>query len=414
MKRYVTKLALLLLLLTLLIPSSLPTATAAPSNDTEEEYHPGVGAKELKIYQKAVMTVDCGDLPPVACTPNGPNDPEDQEKLIHKRILPGGTIIEEEPLTHNPPTKHWQYEVCGYPSEQLRETNYDQVNLYLGYPPEYKLSPPHTIKGYNQGLIHRYTVTEPHVFPPYHNPDCEKALPPGTYIDEVTSSGRYTLTDAPDSDEDDVDDPYDACPFNQGPASNDGCPECTARTAELANMILDLRLPQQQPGQAEYRVIFDPVHTSGNRDEATAYHNIQDTANGERARTSSYHHYTPSGQLLGGGQYWGGDARICLTSQMLTALYQIGSAYSLRVTELAGGAHSNGSFHYRDNLGRAFDINRINGYHYHNDREQWIELANEVGELCETLAESMGVQVEALYPATEPSNHMGHVHCAFY
>ena len=43
---------------------------------------------------------------------------------------------------------------------------------------------------------------------------------------------------------------------------------------------------------------------------------------------------------------------------MLTNLYYLSSAYQLEISELAGGAHSDGSTHYS---GTAFDIAAING-----------------------------------------------------
>lgn len=174
------------------------------------------------------------------------------------------------------------------------------------------------------------------------------------------------------------------------------CPEtgCSA----LALQILNLRYNGQP------RVTFRTDHSSGLGvgDGASAYGNIQDTAAGLKAKTSSYRNGT-----LGGGQYWGGASSIWLTKKMLNGLYYVGSAYRIRVGEMAGGAHSNGSYHYRDNLGRAFDIDTINGYSYNYNRAEFQRLANAIGRYCEQLG-----SIQALYPAND-SGHQDHVHCAF-
>ncbi|NOK69631.1 MAG: Peptidoglycan-binding (PGRP) domain of peptidoglycan hydrolase [Chloroflexi bacterium AL-N10] len=59
---------------------------------------------------------------------------------------------------------------------------------------------------------------------------------------------------------------------------------------------------------------------------------------------------------------------------MLTNLYYLSSDYQLEISELAGGAHSEGSTHYS---GTAFDIVKINGIPvssenpYYQDVIQW-------------------------------------------
>lgn len=174
------------------------------------------------------------------------------------------------------------------------------------------------------------------------------------------------------------------------------CPEtgCSALALQILNLTYN--------GQP--RVTFRTDHSSGLGvgDGASAYGNIQDTAAGLQAKTSSYVHGS-----LAGGAYWGYGSRIWLTKKMLNGLYYVGSAYRIRVGELAGGAHSRYSYHYAGSLGRAFDIDTINGYTYNNNRAEFQRLANAVGAYCKQLG-----AVEALYPANH-SGHQDHVHCAF-
>jgi hypothetical protein len=176
------------------------------------------------------------------------------------------------------------------------------------------------------------------------------------------------------------------------------CPEtgCSALALQILNLTYN--------GQP--RVTFRTDHSSGLGvgDGASAYGNIQDTAAGLKAKTSSYRNGS-----LGGGQYWGGASSIWLTKRMLNGLYYVGSAYRIRVGEMAGGAHSNGSYHYRDNLGRAFDIDTINGYSYGNNTAEFQRLANAIGAYCKQLGSNPN---DTFYPAND-SLHQDHVHCSW-
>ena len=86
-------------------------------------------------------------------------------------------------------------------------------------------------------------------------------------------------------------------------------------------------------------------HVSRNRDEATAKHNLLQTAKGRAAKRSYY------GTGPGGSVY--------LDVKMLRALMILANeGYTFRITELAGGSHSSRSRHY---VGTAFDIDTLNG-----------------------------------------------------
>ncbi len=133
------------------------------------------------------------------------------------------------------------------------------------------------------------------------------------------------------------------------------------------------------------RTTFDSRHLSGVADQATALQNIHDTAAGLPARRSGY------GGAPGGTVY--------LDKRMLTGLSWIASAWRVRVTELAGGAHSPTSYHY---AGRAVDIGSINGF-----------LVNAGNPYYRAVMDSCrrSGAVEVLGPG-DPG-HSTHVHCAW-
>lgn len=93
------------------------------------------------------------------------------------------------------------------------------------------------------------------------------------------------------------------------------------------------------------RVGLANFHVSGRRDNATAFYNMQQAERGARSMRSSYL------RAPGGSVY--------LDNQMLWGMHYLTRAgWSYRVTELAGGSHSEKSSHYR---GVAFDVDYING-----------------------------------------------------
>lgn len=109
--------------------------------------------------------------------------------------------------------------------------------------------------------------------------------------------------------------------------------------------VLDSLTPQQA---AQHLIRFRTVtyareHESGIPDQATAYHNIHDTAAGQPANRSTY------------GTAPGGSVR--LSGRSLRALLALArDGYRFHVSEFAGGSHSASSRHYR---GTAVDIARL-------------------------------------------------------
>lgn len=86
-------------------------------------------------------------------------------------------------------------------------------------------------------------------------------------------------------------------------------------------------------------------HVSGMRDEATAKHNLVQTAAGKPAKRSYYRN--------GPGGTTELDVRMLRAMRIL-----LDEGYTFRVTEFAGGSHSRTSRHY---AGVAFDIDTLNG-----------------------------------------------------
>lgn len=100
--------------------------------------------------------------------------------------------------------------------------------------------------------------------------------------------------------------------------------------------------------QTSNRITLASNHESGKQDRAYASLNIKDAAEGRAAQRSSY----KDGSLQAPGGQTELDAR------MLNGLFLLGVDYTLKVSEVAGGAHSSQSRHYK---GLAFDVTHING-----------------------------------------------------
>ncbi len=128
------------------------------------------------------------------------------------------------------------------------------------------------------------------------------------------------------------------------------------------------------------------LHPSGRRDGATAWHNIVDTANGRPANRSEY------GSAPGGVVH--------LSVRMLKGMLALAESYSFRVTEIAGGEHSRGSWHYQ---GTAFDVDIINGQPVNPNSRHWRGFMQR--------ARALGA-AEVLGPDND-ANHATHVHCAW-
>lgn len=133
-------------------------------------------------------------------------------------------------------------------------------------------------------------------------------------------------------------------------------------------------------------VSFLDFHISRNRDEATAKHNIVQTAQGRAAKRSYY------GTGPGGSVY--------LDVKMLRALMILANeGYTFRITELAGGSHSSRSRHY---VGTAFDIDTLNGERIRYGNRSYRRFMNRCRELGAT---------EVLGPGTR--GHSSHLHVAW-
>jgi hypothetical protein len=105
-------------------------------------------------------------------------------------------------------------------------------------------------------------------------------------------------------------------------------------------------LAQQILGNKNISLLTKEV--SGVSDGADAYSNIRDVSNGLQAKRSSYS--CTEGTAPGG--------TTTLSVNMLSGMQNIGRTLTIRVTEIAGGCHTNGSAHY---YGKAFDVDVING-----------------------------------------------------
>ena len=92
------------------------------------------------------------------------------------------------------------------------------------------------------------------------------------------------------------------------------------------------------------RITLATRHASGVVDNANAKQNVVDTANGLPAARSCYG-TAPCGTV------W-------LHAKILQVISGLGNLMTVRVSEIAGGSHSSGSYHY---LGLAFDIDKVNG-----------------------------------------------------
>ena len=133
------------------------------------------------------------------------------------------------------------------------------------------------------------------------------------------------------------------------------------------------------------RISLLTFHVSGVRDAATARQNIVDTANGGRARRSSY-------GTAPGGSVW-------LDLRMLRGMIDLSQRWTFRVTEIAGGSHSAGSRHY---AGVAIDVDMIGG--------RAVNSGNPYYRAFMARARALGA-TEVLGPGD--SGHSTHVHVAW-
>lgn len=127
-------------------------------------------------------------------------------------------------------------------------------------------------------------------------------------------------------------------------------------------------------------------HVSGVSDQATAYHNVHDTANGQAAKRSAYQNAP------------GGSVR--LSGTMLRAMLALArDGWRFKVSEFAGGSHSPNSRHYR---GTAVDVERIGTLPVSSAHPSFRRFM----QACRTYG-----AVELLGPGD--ANHDTHVHAAW-
>jgi hypothetical protein len=112
-----------------------------------------------------------------------------------------------------------------------------------------------------------------------------------------------------------------------------------AETGETAASLA--KRIQQSP-----KVVLARAHASGVQDNATAFENIKDTAEGRAAHRSSY------GNAPGGV--------VNLDPAILRGILALAESFRFSVSEFCGGNHNADSRHY---AGCTADINTINGQH---------------------------------------------------
>lgn len=144
--------------------------------------------------------------------------------------------------------------------------------------------------------------------------------------------------------------------------------------AELARAILE-----------STRVELADSHLSRVRDLATARRNVADTARGRFARRSAY------GNAPGGG--------VRLSVRMLRGVIALAERHTFRITEIAGGEHSERSAHYG---GSALDVDMIDG--------RIVSATHPTHRAFMSRARALGA-VEVLGPGN--AGHRHHVHLAW-
>lgn len=135
------------------------------------------------------------------------------------------------------------------------------------------------------------------------------------------------------------------------------------------------------------KIVLARNHSSGKKDEATAYQNIIDTAEGRPAHRSSY------------GTAPGGVVR--LDARMLEGMLALAEQYNFAfsISEFSGGSHNTSSRHY---IGCAADINTINGQHVSSNNPHVAVFCQHCRDLGAT---------EILGPGN--AGHSTHVHVAW-
>ena len=136
------------------------------------------------------------------------------------------------------------------------------------------------------------------------------------------------------------------------------------------------------------RIYLSTSHPSGISDPgSTARQNILDTSDGKKARTSGYSDV--------------GTTYVWLHPNMLDCMDKLEGVYgySYSVSEIAGGDHSAGSYHY---AGTAFDVYTINGIGVSSSNPYW----STFNQRCRDMG-----SIESLGPGD--AGHDTHVHNAW-
>jgi len=123
-------------------------------------------------------------------------------------------------------------------------------------------------------------------------------------------------------------------------------PPAAQLAADAADTAASLAMRIQQSP----KIVLARVHASGVQDNATAFDNINDTADGRMAHRSSY------GNAPGGV--------VNLDVRMLGGMLDLAESFRFSVSEFCGGNHNPNSRHY---AGCTADINTINGRHVSAD-----------------------------------------------
>jgi len=190
--------------------------------------------------------------------------------------------------------------------------------------------------------------------------------------------------------------------------SADAAGSITAQDMALAKKILsnpNIVLAKSHPGGRT-----DKVYCTGKIDHATAYCNIVELANGQKAARSSY--YDPSVGQSGPG---GSTTVQPLILQIILAA--AASGHKVGVLEIAGGVHGTHTTHY---TGHAVDINMFNGQQLTGRNQPSIQLIQTVLSIlpsgsgigqseCGSLPPSLAKELQAQHIQTFPDS-CGHVH----
>ncbi len=154
----------------------------------------------------------------------------------------------------------------------------------------------------------------------------------------------------------------------------------------------------------------DGIYCTGKIDHATAYCNIIELANGQKAARSSY--YDPSQHQSGPG---GSTTVQPLVLQLILAA--AASGHKVSVLEIAGGVHSTHTTHY---TGHAVDFSSFNGQQVTGRNQPSIQLIQTLLPLlssgsgigqsgCGQMPPSLAKSLQAHHILTFPDS-CGHVH----